>query len=127
MVCESTADALVEPDHDSLSTWLLINESLAIDWLSEVDCIDVDSETTESEPEVELLVDNDDKLFEALIDIETDSEVDIELTVDSEVEPTICDSAVPVVCCICVVSACALPCSSVVVPKIVPKAAKPFA
>ncbi|MDC2826901.1 hypothetical protein [Limosilactobacillus mucosae] len=49
---------------------------------------------------VDVEVDDDTRLVDVLIDVETDSEVetDAELEVDSEVEPTTCDSAASVVC-----------------------------
>ena len=118
------SDVLVDAD------WLVEPDSLAVDWEHDVDTeVELVSETAESEPEVVLLVDFEDDKEVRLIDVETDSEVetDAELEVDSEVEPTTCDSAASVVCWTCVVSAYALPCSSVVVPKTAPKAANPLA
>ena len=122
------SDVLVDAD------WLAEPDSLAADSELDIDAeVELDFETAESEPEVELLVDVevDAKLFEVLIDVETDADIEVEadaeLEVDSEVEPTTCDSAVSVVCWTCVVSADALPCSSAVVPNTAPKAANPLA
>lgn len=95
------SDVLVDAD------WLVEPDSLAADSEPDVDAeVELDFETAESEPEVELLVDvevdDDAKLFEVLIDVETDSDIEVEadaeLEVDSEVKPTTCDSAVSVVC-----------------------------